>query len=260
MHQRIDDSMVTGAQAARLLRRAKKAIALSGAGVSVPSGIPDFRSKGGLWNVFQPEEYATLSVFQKNPAKSWHLFRAMAAMLEDKKPNAAHYALAQLEENGLLAAVVTQNIDGLHQMAGNQVVFEIHGEHNNLHCLRCGHEEPFLAVHLKSGGVPLCPVCHYSLKPKVVLFGEEVQGLEMIHNSIQGCDLLLVIGTSAQVYPAAAIPAMVVQQGGHLLELNHEPALPAFLGTSSHSFIAGDIALTLPKIVQELQKEHGERP
>ena len=125
------------AAALATLRTAKCVAALTGAGISVASGIPDFRSPGGIWTIFSPEEYATLEVFYRNPGKAWKLYRALGQVLRDKRPNPAHEALVDLERLGRLHGIVTQNVDNLHQLAGSTRVFEIHGEHLHLQCLRC---------------------------------------------------------------------------------------------------------------------------
>lgn len=238
------------AAAAVAVRTARHAVALTGAGISVGSGIPDFRSPGGLWTVFSPEEYATLDVFYRNPAKAWELFRALGKVLIGKKPNAAHLALAELEQHGWLQGVITQNIDNLHQQAGSRRVFEIHGEHQHLQCLHCGDLRPIEPELYQCPYVPLCPHCSFPLKPNVVLFGESVRELEAIHEFVADCDLLLVIGTSTQVYPAAALPAMVQQNGGRIIECNREPALSSTSsGRFTDLFLQGDVLHTLPVLV-----------
>jgi NAD-dependent deacetylase len=242
------------AEAVAFLKTAAKPVALTGAGISVGSGIPDFRSPGGLWSIFSPEEYATLEVFHRHPAKAWELYRALGKVLLNKKPNPAHRALAELEQHGWLSGIVTQNIDNLHQLAGSCRVFEIHGDHQHLQCLRCEHRQPIDPALYRTTEVPHCPDCGFPLKPNVVLFGEAVRDLEAIHEFIQDCDLLLVIGTSAQVYPAAALPAMVLGHGGRIFECNREQTLPlADYGKTrqaDHFFFPGDAGLTLPSLVE----------
>jgi NAD-dependent deacetylase len=209
--------------AVEAFRRARSIAALTGAGISVESGIPDFRSNGGLWSEFPPDEYATLDVFYRNPAKAWRLYRALGRKLEGKQPNAAHQALARLEESGRLDVVITQNVDGLHQAAGSRNVIEVHGDHSHLQCVRCGWLGPVLPEHHdEAAGVPSCPDCNQAVKPNVVLFGEDARGMGEATPALHGCDLLLVIGTSAQVYPAAALPAIVKERGGLIFEFNLE--------------------------------------
>jgi len=209
--------------AGRILRRARKAVAFTGAGISVESGIPDFRSPGGLWTVFAPEEYATIEAFLENPAKAWKLFRAIGGTIAGARPNQAHEALAALEAAGRLAGVITQNIDGLHQAAGSRRVVEVHGDHRRLQCLSCGRLAPMPEEVLRGDSVPACEACSAPQKPNVVLFGEAVRSLDEVEGLVSGCDALLVVGTSAQVYPAAGIPAAVKRGGGTVLEFNLEP-------------------------------------
>ncbi len=237
-------------EAARKFRKADHPVALTGAGISVASGIADFRSKGGLWSRFSPEEYATLQVFLENPEKAWELYRTLGRELLNKKPNRAHVILAELEKRNLLAGIVTQNVDNLHQAAGSRNVLEIHGDHNHLHCLQCGDRIKVRADHFTKSHIPRCSLCDYPLKPNIVLFGEQVHNLDSIQELIRSCDLLLVIGTSAQVYPAATLPHTVKQQGGLVFEFNREQTLSSS-GLSGHSplsdyFFHGDLGVTLP--------------
>ena len=174
----------------------RRALALTGAGVSVESGIPDFRSECGLWRRFDPMEYATLDCFLNDPAKAWELYRELGSILQDRQPNPAHRALAELERRGDISGVLTQNIDGLHQAAGSGSVVELHGSHAELHCLACGHREPFAASFLKPGPVPSCPACGHALKPDAVLFGEPVRDIATAGDLMNGCHTMLVLGTS----------------------------------------------------------------
>jgi len=209
-------------EARKAFLRSRHAVALTGAGISVESGIPDFRSPGGLWSVFQPDEYATLDVFIRDPAKAWDLYRALGRTLEGKQPNPAHLTLARFERAGRLARVVTQNVDGLHQAAGCENVLEVHGDHQHLQCIKCGWIGPMIAELLYGDEVPACPNCTFPLKPNVVLFGEDVRGMDRAMDSMRQCDFLLVIGTSAQVYPAAGLPTLVQSSGGIICEFNLE--------------------------------------
>lgn len=231
------------AEAVSAFTSARNIAALTGAGISVGSGIPDFRSTGGLWTRFAPEEYATIDVFLENPEKAWGLYRELGKKLLDKKPNKAHQVLADFEKSGFLKGIITQNIDNLHQSAGNRYVFEIHGDHQHLHCIQCGHLEPVEEDHYQMSDIPACADCSYPLKPNIVLFGENVRSFEEITFFIQHCDLLMVIGTSAKVYPAAGLPGMVKANGGTIFEFNMDPALAPGL---SDYFFAGDLGVTLP--------------
>lgn len=236
---------------------AAHAAALTGAGISVNSGIADFRSPGGVWSIFSPDEYATLEVFRRNPTKAWQLYRAMGQDLLGKKPNPAHLVLADLEKRGRLKGLVTQNVDNLHQAAGSRNVLEIHGDHQHLQCLQCGHLTPVTEHHYRMDGVPACQCCSYPYKPNVVLFGEAVRSLDRIEQLLAGCDLLLVIGTSAQVYPAAGLPELVKQQGGLIYEFNQYQTLAQpGLGNRaplSDFFFQGDLTTTLPMFSDAVQ-------
>src|SRR5262249_1846900 len=154
------------------------------------------------------------------PEKAWRLYRALGRTLLDREPNPAHRALAVLAASGRLAGIVTQNVDGLHQRAGSPRVLEIHGEHGRLQCLGCERLEPFLRGHLEDGPIPRCAACGHPLKPNVVLFEEPVREMTEIDRLLEGCDLLLVVGTSAEVYPAAGLSVQVLERGGSLLEFN----------------------------------------
>lgn len=241
------------AEAVSQFKSASNPVALTGAGISVGSGIPDFRSVNGLWTIYSPDEYATLEVFMQNPAKAWELYRAMGKIILGKKPNPAHEALTDLENEGRLNGVVTQNVDNLHQLAGNNDVFEIHGDHQHLQCIQCGNTMPVRNEHYQSDDVPRCGSCSFPLKPNVVLFGESVRSLGKIHDLISCCDLLMVIGTSAQVYPAAELPLLVKQNGGLLYEFNKECTPLSSAGSmeaeKTDYFFQGDVAATLPLFV-----------
>lgn len=237
----------------RALAEARSAAALTGAGISVESGIPDFRSDSGLWRTFDPFVYATLSGFLEDPARSWRFFRELGRLRTDKQPNPAHRALARLEEAGRLAGLVTQNVDGLHQAAGSRRVIEIHGNGGRLRCLRCDAVRPFSADLLEPGPVPLCPSCSRPLKPDVVLFGEDVRDLDAASELIAGCEILLVVGTSAEVVPAAWLPGDVLDRGGSVIEFNLEPTrlTRAGLGPKG-AFVEGPAATTLPLVASRV--------
>lgn len=244
-------------QAMGLFAEAGKVVALTGAGISVESGIDDFRSPGGLWSHFPPEEYGTIEVFKKHPEKAWKLFRTLGRGLMGKKPNDGHLVLANLERSGLLKGVVTQNIDNLHQDAGSRFVLEIHGDHRHLQCIDCGYLCEADDTILEADTLPGCD-CGAFLKPNVVLFGEPVRLLDEINLLLHRCDLLLVVGTSAQVYPAAAIPQQVKMQGGKIFEFNKEETVLTrgenFGGKGSDVFFQGSASTMLSIFADEVNE------
>ncbi len=207
---------------AELIRGGDSVVALTGAGISVPSGIPDFRTPGtGLWRNVDPMEVAHIDVFRRDPARFWHFYGDRFQTLEHKRPNAAHAALAALERAGLLAAVVTQNIDRLHARAGTRALVEVHGTIDHSSCLVCGARYPLGDVRERQrsddGGVPRCD-CGQPLKPDVVLFGEYLpaEALARAEELAAGADLLLCIGSSLEVYPVAQLPAVTLAAGGQI--------------------------------------------
>ena len=218
-------------RAANTLADARHAVALTGAGVSTESGIPDFRSPSGLWSRFDPQSYATAEAFQRDPIRVWNMFAAVDALLLDATPNAGHFALARLEKAGGLKGIITQNIDGLHQRAGSREVIEYHGNHHTLVCPRCAHRVARRDIHTPPFP-PRCrrpagdALCGAILRPDVVLFGELIpdQALSRSATLLEETDVLLVIGTSCEVYPAASIPSVVQGRGGIVIEINLRPA------------------------------------
>ena len=218
------------ARAADWMATANKTIAFTGAGVSTESGIPDFRSAGGLWSRYNPAEYGTLGAFLSNPAKVWEMLAEMAEVF-DTSPNSGHVALAELEADGALAGIITQNVDGLHQAAGSRHVVEFHGSGRTYSCLTCGASYPRATVRALPVP-PKCPQevsgkrCDAILKPDVVFFDEMIppKAIAEAEQLVQGADLILVAGTSCEVFPAAEIPQQVRRQGGRIVEINLEPA------------------------------------
>ncbi len=215
--------------AAQLLCRRPRAVALTGAGISVDSGIPDFRSPGGLWEEFDPMDYATLDAFLEDPHRVWRMLQRLEGILQRAAPNAGHVALARLEELSVLQGIVTQNIDNLHQLAGSRQVVEFHGNGSRLRCLGCGAQLDGARAP-RSQGVPLC-ACGAVLKPDVVLFGEMIPEPAMAGalRLLEACEVLLVVGTSATVAPASLMPMMTRQQGAALVELNLAPTAVSHL-------------------------------
>jgi len=207
---------------AALLRSARSAVALTGAGISVPSGIPDFRTPGtGLWANVDPMEVAHISVFRRDPERFWSFYGQRFAMLRDKVPNGAHHALVELQRRGLVGAVVTQNIDGLHEAAGTEDLIEVHGSIAHASCLLCGERVDLETVRDRLGaapdGVPRCDQGH-ALKPDVVLFGELLPeaAINRAFALAASADLLLCIGSSLEVHPVAGLPEITLAAGGQV--------------------------------------------
>ncbi len=213
-------------KAINLIRKSDRIVALSGAGISTEAGIPDFRGPGGLWESSDLTEQLSATGFHRDPEtfyrSSAHLFSTMFAA----QPTAAHHLLAMLEKMGKLQAVITQNIDGLHQAAGSGKVYEIHGSCRTGHCEKCGasFEMEGFYSEIEQGRLkaPLCPACRIPIKPDVVLF-EELLPVEAWNNSVEAvkqCDLMLVLGSSLVVYPAAELPMIAIENGARLIIVN----------------------------------------
>jgi NAD-dependent deacetylase len=217
---------VAGQVAARdlagLLREAGSVVALTGAGISVPSGIPDFRSPGtGLWENVDPIEVAHIDAWREDPERFWHFYGNRFQTLRDKQPNGAHRVLVELERRGVLDAVITQNIDGLHRHAGTERLVEVHGTIDTSSCLTCGArfaiDEVRARLEDSPVSVPGCD-CGEPLKPDVVLFGEFLPAgaLEQAYALAAGADVLLCVGSSLEVHPIAQLPGVTRQAGGQV--------------------------------------------
>ena len=238
-------------KAAAILSESECSIAVTGAGISVESGIPDFRSPGGIWAKYPPEQYATIEAYLKNPAKVWRFWQELARDFAGCKPNRAHFALAALEQHGFLMAIVTQNIDALHQAAGSKTVIEYHGSARNLFCMDCGNTRP-LDMLAAGAAPPRCHVCYGLMKPDIVMFGELIPGDALRASKEWGekCDAMLIVGTSAQVYPAADLPYIAKRHGARIIEANIEHT--SFTETITDVFLQGRAGETLPKLAQAL--------
>jgi NAD-dependent deacetylase len=235
------------------LLQASHIIALTGAGISVESGIPPFRGPGGVWEKFDPMEFAHIDAFRRNPAKVWQaLFKDLKRVIDQSRPNAAHRGLAQLEQWGKLQTVITQNIDGLHQLAGNTDVIEFHGTMAWQRCMQC--DKRIQTQHLDLSHIPPRCECGGVYRPDCVLFGEMIpqDALERSQEAAQQCDLMLVVGTSAIVEPAASIPYIAKEAGAKIIEIN--PEATALTGSISSGILkgkAGDIFQVLLAKVQD---------
>jgi NAD-dependent deacetylase len=214
-------SRAAAEQLAGLIRDSECTVALTGAGISVPSGIPDFRTPGtGLWEEVDPMSVATIDAFHHDTKGFWDFYRPRFHTLADKQPNPAHEALAELERRGLLEAVITQNIDRLHHKAGSERVIEVHGSIATASCTSCAASYPLELVEslFDPDGVATCASCAGKVKPDVVLFGELLppNAIEEAEQLCTAADLLLCIGSSLEVYPVAGLPELTLEQGGRL--------------------------------------------
>lgn len=206
---------------AELIRQSRSTVVLTGAGVSVPSGIPDFRSPGtGLWENVDPMEVAHIDVFERDPARFWTYYRPRFQTLGDKEPNRAHLALAELEQRGLIEGIVTQNIDRLHRAAGSREVIEVHGTIETSSCRTCATSFELEQVEdlFDDDGVAICSSCGGAVKPDVVLFGELLPESAMVRaqEMAERAELMLCVGSSLAVYPVAGLPQLTLGRGGKL--------------------------------------------
>jgi NAD-dependent deacetylase len=218
---------VTAERLARLVREHAPVVALTGAGVSTESGIPDFRSPTGIWARYDPQEYATIEAFEADPVKVWRFYALRFRALTEAEPNAGHMALAELEQAGLLRAVVTQNIDRLHERAGSRDVVEVHGSIRTSSCRRCGlhYELDEVLQMLTASDAPRCPRCGEVLKPDVVFFGELLpEGeIDRAFELARSAGLLLVVGSGLEVWPVSMLPDETLQAGGRVAIVNRGP-------------------------------------
>jgi NAD-dependent deacetylase len=249
-------------RAAKLIRQSRYMVAFTGAGHSTPSGIPDFRSPdSGLWEKHNPMLVASIWAFRLSPKTFYDWIRPMADTLLNASPNAAHIALAELEELGYLRTVITQNIDNLHQRAGSRHVLELHGHLREATCIRCYKKvpvEPAVERTIRKGKIPHCE-CGGVLKPDVILFGEQlpIRVLNQAMAEARNCDLILVAGSSLEVTPAADIPFLAVDSGAKAIIVNLQAT--AF-DRNAEVVIHGDVAEVLPRFVQAVSQAEDERP
>jgi NAD-dependent deacetylase len=212
-----------------MLREARSALVLTGAGVSVPSGIPDFRSPGtGIWEKVNPMEVAHIDAFRRQPDRFWHFYAERFASLVDKQPNEAHEAIAELERRGVIRGVVTQNVDRLHRRAGSRNVVEVHGSIDWSVCPACGGRtklERVLEMLAEHSGAPECPACIAPLKPDVVLFGEMLpeDAISEAYALAAEADLIVCVGSSLEVFPVASLPGVTRDGGGRIALITQGP-------------------------------------
>jgi NAD-dependent deacetylase len=245
---------MTVRRAAELLSAASSGLALTGAGISAESGIPTFRGEGGVWTKYDPVKVASIDAFLQDPAAYWRISKERGGIALAARPNPGHYALAALEAAGRLAAIVTQNTDGLHQDSGGRRVIEVHGSGRTVECLDCGAREPRSDVQarLDVEMPPRCTTCGSTvMKPTVVLFGEPmpVAAMQEAFALAREADVMLVVGTSLVVHPAADIPLAAVRSGARLIVVNAEPTPFDSLAEVVIHGLSGEV---LPEIVRLL--------
>lgn len=212
----------------KMIADAKHFVVFTGAGISAESGIPTYRGEEGLWHKYDPSKYADITHFHQDPSYYWHFFQDVRyPVLEKARPNRAHEALARFQERGALSAIITQNIDGLHQEAGAGKVLELHGNTRRILCLDCGICYTMVSVFnmLSTRFPPKCTACGGALKPDVVFFGESLPAavLDEAVKETKACDLFLVVGSSLVVQPAAGLPAMAKRNGAMVVIVNKDP-------------------------------------
>jgi NAD-dependent deacetylase len=243
---------------AELFERRRPSLVLTGAGISTESGIPDFRSAEGIWARYDPFEVGHIDALRRDPARVWEFYAQRLQVLGSAQPNDGHYALAELEERGWIRAVVTQNVDGLHRAAGSQEVVEVHGSLREAVCIHCGVRLP-MAEAVADLPLPACPECGEVLKPGVVMFGEllPVDAMERAQRLAAEAGLLLVVGSSLEVHPVAALPSETLGAGGALAIVNRGQTS---WDSRADLVIDGGAGETLRALAAALGKVEGDRP
>ena len=246
---------------AELILERQPCVALTGAGVSTESGIPDFRSPTGLWAKFDPLEYGSIEAFRRDPLKVWSFYKPRVAMLAEAEPNQAHLTLAELEQLGVLEAVVTQNIDLLHERAGSREVIEVHGSIRSSTCPGCGERVALADVLelLREADAPACPDCGEILKPDVVFFGELLppSAIDRAFELARRARLLLVVGSALEVHPVAGLPLETIAAGGDLAIVNRGPTA---LNDRAALRIDGSAGEVLAGVAEALRGEQPQQP
>lgn len=241
--------------AAKLIKNSHRTVVLTGAGISTPSGIPDFRTPGiGLWTRVEPMDVASLTAFRHNPDRFYEWLHPLAVRMLAAQPNPAHFALARLQEAGYISTIITQNIDGLHSRAGAQDVLEVHGSLNTLTCTNCYHQVSSAAIiddYVEHCSIPHCPQCGSILKPDVILYEEQlpVKTWLKAEQASKSCDLMLIAGTSLEVMPSAKLPIQALDHGAKLVIVNNAAT---FVDVRAEVVIRADIAEILPQISNEI--------
>jgi NAD-dependent deacetylase len=247
-HQQIE-------QATDFINKARHIVAMTGAGVSTLSGIPDFRSpSSGVWDNVAPLEVASIHAFRQNPGIFYNWIHPLSRLLVEAEPNPAHYALAKMERIGKLKAIVTQNIDNLHTRAGSQTVFELHGHLREVTCTQCYQSQaaaPILEQFMITAQIPRCADCGGVLKPNAILFGEQLPMQEFVaaQMAIEEADLMLIAGSSLEVAPASDLPLVALDNGARLIIINYQPT---YLDSRADIVIHGDVSSVLPQLADAM--------
>jgi len=254
----LSDATLKGiACAADSIRGSNRTVVLTGAGISTPSGIPDFRSPdSGLWNRLDPLEIASLLTFRHNPELFFENLRSLVVKIHCAEPNAAHYGLSQLEGGGFIQTIITQNVDTLHQKAGSRNVIEVHGSLKTLTCGNCYttvESQPYIDLYLKDSQIPYCSECNGVLKPDVVLMGEQLPSQVWLdaQQASKTCELMIVAGSSLEVLPVAGLPMRAVENGAHLILINHSET---YLDVRADVVFHEGVEDIIPKISEEVLK------
>ncbi|MFX0002582.1 MAG: NAD-dependent deacetylase [Candidatus Hodarchaeota archaeon] len=248
-------------KASELLFYSKHSIVLTGAGISTESGIPDFRGNSGIWKKYKPEIYGSFQSFLADPSKFWKMAQEIAPTLFNAEPNPGHYAIVDLEKLNIIKAIITQNIDELHQKAGNIIVYEVHGNVNRFTCLGCQasytKEQILRKIKKEKKQAPGCNYCGAPLKPSVVLFGEDLPNFEkyMSVDLAKKSDVMLIAGSSLTVTPICDLPLYTLSEGGKLIIVNDKPT---YLDDRAEIVINNKTGIVLPLIVEEIKKIKAE--
>jgi NAD-dependent deacetylase len=242
-------------EAAQIIKDSNYIVVFSGAGISTESGIEDFRSKGGLWSKFDPSIYASYQHFLQDPSKFWEMHNSLTETVGIAEPNQAHLSIAELEKMGKVKAIITQNVDMLHQKAGSGKyganIYQLHGEYGTLHCIKCGNEYSFEEIDTKNVKFPVCKCSGY-IKPKVVLFGESLPYgvLEGAMNECRDSDCLIMVGSSLLVSPANFIPSHAKQYGAQIIFVNRDNT---FMDELADVFLQGSAGEIFTELVKKVK-------
>jgi len=242
-------------RAAEIIKNSKNTTVLTGAGISTPSGIPDFRSStSGLWSQYDPFEVASLTSFRYKPENFFEWMRPLAGKMNDAEPNLAHIGLADLEKAGYVKTIITQNIDSLHHRAGSQNVIEVHGSMRSLTCMRCYYHvasDGYVEPYIKYGDIPYCPECDSVLKPDIILMEEQLPAQAWMRavEASQTCDVMIVIGSSLEVVPVANLPMQSVENDSLLIIINKSRT---YIDVRADVIFHEDLIDIFPAIVQQI--------